>query len=265
MVAALPPDLRGIAQNLSASSSEAAAALAKLLEWHQRSLWLQSQEQLELQRQTLEYQTETDRLGELLQQLELPVSTLSLEGREALQSMAGVASELGLATSTEAAILPAWSCLCLEDGKSALLQLKVQQQTALLQRLQASSESKWVQCRGGLSAAADVQSQELAGLANSRAEIQTLQVKQSHYLNVVANTKALLQHNGFKHELRHSSLVSQYQILQELQTEVAGERARLDGYCQLPASRLGAQTVVRQAREALQGVQQRIQSGLAQL
>lgn len=59
-----------------------------------------------------------------------------------------------------------------------------------------------MQCRGGLSAAADVQSQELAGLANSRAEIQTLQVKQSHYLNVVANTKALLQHNGFKHEVR---------------------------------------------------------------
>lgn len=74
-----------------------------------------------------------------------------------------------------------------------------------------------------------------------------------------------LHSSHFPLQLRHSSLVSQYQILQELQTEVAGERARLDSYCQLPASRLGAQTVVRQAREALLGVQQRIQSGLAQL
>lgn len=80
-------------------------------------------------------------------------------------------------------------------------QLKVQQQAALLRRLQACSEPKWVQCRAGLSAAAGAQSQELAGLANSRAEIHTLQVKQSHYLHVVANTKALLQHNGFRHEV----------------------------------------------------------------
>lgn len=65
-----------------------------------------------------------ERLAELLQQLGLPLSSLSLEGLEAVQSIAGVASELGLATSSEAAILPAWTCLCMEDGKSALLQVR---------------------------------------------------------------------------------------------------------------------------------------------
>lgn len=79
--------------------------------------------------------------------------------------------------------------------------MKIVQQTALLKRLETSSKSKWAECRVELSAVADTQSKEFASLQNSRAEIQTLQVKQSHYLNVVANTKALLQHNGFKHEV----------------------------------------------------------------
>ncbi len=66
-------------------------------------------------------------------------------------------------------------------------------------------------------------------------------------------------------QLHHSILVAKQHDVTELQRRLAEMQAQLEGYHNLPASMLGAQMMLKQAKERLQASQERLEAGLAHL
>lgn len=66
-------------------------------------------------------------------------------------------------------------------------------------------------------------------------------------------------------QIHHSTLVGKRASVQQLQARAVELQAQLASYHSLPASALGANMMLQQARERLRAAQERLEAGLADL
>ncbi|KIY97504.1 hypothetical protein MNEG_10459 [Monoraphidium neglectum] len=219
----------------------------------------------EASRQAQHYEAEARLVQEVLEVAGLPLDSLSARAQLCASLIAGVCGALGLARPGLPEVLAAWAQVKLRESRAVVLQAKLKQHSAEVERDASRARARLQQLQAAL---AKVQHQQHAAERRARAEgqqVAELEAKQQEYGKTLEKCARKLAANGAVPEIHHSTLVEKRAALQELQARAADLQQQLASYHSLPPSALGAGMMLQQARERLRAAQERLESGLADL
>ncbi|KAI8468054.1 MAG: hypothetical protein J3K34DRAFT_22154 [Monoraphidium minutum] len=219
----------------------------------------------EAARQAQHYEAEARLAEEVLEVAGLPLGSLSSKAQLDAALAAGLCGALGLARPSLPEMLAAWAQLQLRWSRAAVLQAKLKQHSAEMERDAARAAARLGELHAALDAA---RQQQAAAARRGRAEaaqVAELDAKRQEYARTLDKCARKLAANGAAPEIHHSTLVERRAALQQLQVRAAELQAQLAAFHSLPASALGAGMMLGQARERLRAAQERLESGLAEL
>eukprot|EP00775_Hariotina_reticulata_P002290 gene2290-2600_t len=219
----------------------------------------------ELGKLTREYESEAVRVEEHLHLCGVRKELLSSKSRLHLQLIAGLASVLQLAHTASHMILAAWAALIVQHGKATALKFKLQQGVDALvhQRQAAQAKLKTLQL---VMHDVQVKVQALTVQVQDEArQMQAQQAKSTQYSREIVQMRQELASIGFSQEITHAALLDKHAQVMQLQQRQAELQSKLDSYHHLPASKLGAEMMLKQAQSRLREKQAKLQVLLADM
>eukprot|EP00798_Chlamydomonas_sp_ICE-L_P009779 gene9779-7661_t len=218
-----------------------------------------------MERQAAEYESESIRVQEQMALVGIYPGLLSSSGKETLDELAAVSAELQLATPSSLAALTAWSQLCMDSMKASRLKTRAVHQNAGLVRTCDSLDVRMGGLKKSLQAAATEQYTKEKEMAVQRVTITDFTTKVKNYKHQQAKLHEGLVKNGLRPELAHHVLVAKHSEMETKQAQLAEVQQQLDGFHSMPASLVAAELQLKQLREGLMSVQNKLDRGLANL
>uniref|UniRef100_A0A7S3QRB1 Uncharacterized protein n=1 Tax=Dunaliella tertiolecta TaxID=3047 RepID=A0A7S3QRB1_DUNTE len=259
----------GVAQQLAAEQHRLSAddleLLQEAVQQRQASEQQAHMQRAEMERQADEYEAEAQRLQEQLRIIGLPLDKLSPPAREALRTLATIASQLHLAHPSQATMVAAWTDLALKDMRAAVMQSKVEQQCGALTRALGRAEIGASRTRAAMAEAAAAQAADEANHEAMRVRLIDFHNKIDAYKAKEAAMSHALARKGLKPELKHHALVEAAQQYEELQLQLQQAQAELAEFHGLPASQVGAELRLRQLEERCIEAKAQLQRGMRDL